>query len=201
MPNAVSCAYFAARNHIYGKSEKNVFKEGIAGAQSVRTFDTVANSAVAAGHVAAPVKSFLQKAAAFARKIVYPLIICSGVYNTVKSDDKVKTGVSQAAGITTMYAFEQIAENSLKNLNKKILSYDKVKTCKPLKYAWYVLKGMAFVAASLGGYSIGSTGGEAFVDKARSNKKIKAENTQKFPVESDLDPKNIETTLFEDMKL
>ena len=44
MPNGISCAYFAARNHIYGQKEKNMFKEGIAGAQTARAIDTVAKT-------------------------------------------------------------------------------------------------------------------------------------------------------------
>lgn len=198
MPNGVSCAYFAARNHIYGKSEHNVFKKGIAGAQSVRTVDTVAHSAAVAKHVAQPVKSFFSSAAALARKIVYPLIIASGIYNTAKSDDKVRTGVSQASGIGTMYTFEQVSERLLKNLDKKILSSNTAKNSKPLRFAWYVAKGMCFVAASLAGYNIGSSGGEAVVDKYRSKK---AQKTEKFPVEADLKPENIESTLFSDMIL
>lgn len=198
MPNAVSCAYFAARNHVYGKSEHNVFKEGIAGAQSVRTVDTVAHSSLAVNHVAQPVKTFFSSAAKLAKKILYPLIVCSGVYNTVKSDDKVRTGVSQATGIGTMYAFEQVAERILKKLDKEFLSSNLVKNSKPLRYAWYVAKGMTFATASLTGYSIGSSGGEAVVDKQRIKK---AQNSEKFPVESDLNPKNVEATLFEDMVL
>lgn len=198
MPNAVSCAYFAARNHVYGKSEHNVFKKGIAGAQSVRTVDTVAHSSLAVNHVAQPVKTFFSSAAKLAKKIVYPLIIASGVYNTVKSDDKVRTGVSQAAGIGTMYTFEQVSERLLKNLDKKILSSNAAKNSRPLRYAWYVAKGMTFAAASLAGYSIGSSGGEAVVDKHRSQK---AQKIEKFPIEADLKPENVEATLFDDMIL
>lgn len=213
MPNGVSCAYFAVRNHVYGKNENNIFKKGIAGAQSVRTADTVAHSSMLASHVASPVKSFFSSAAALARKIVYPLIIASGIFNTIKSDDKVRTGVSQASGIGTMYAFEQASEQILKNLDKKILSSNAVKNCKPLKYVWYVAKGMSFVCASLAGYSIGSDGGEAIVDRHRSKKTVNADkketqhnteiatNTAKFPLEADLKPENVEATLFADMIL
>ena len=127
MPNGVSCAYFAARNHIYGKSEKNVFKEGIAGIQSVRTVDAVTSSATASKFVSEPIKGFFSNLAAIGRKIVYPLIIASGVYNTVKAEDKVKTGVMQGAGISTMYAFETLCEKGLKQLNKKVMSTNFVK--------------------------------------------------------------------------
>ena len=105
MPNGISCAFFAARNHIYGHNEHNVFKEGIAGCQTIRTADAVADAVAHTGtvakSVAKPVSGFLGKAAKYARKIVYPLIIASGIYNTVKSDDKVKTGAMQVGGIGT----------------------------------------------------------------------------------------------------
>ena len=194
MPNGVSCAYFAVRNHIYGKNEQNMFKKGIAGVQTVRTADAVANSSVAATHVATPVKGFLGKAAALCRKIVYPLIIGSGIYNTVKSDDKVRTGISQASGIGTMYAFEQIAEKCLKNIDKKIPTSNKV-----ARYTWYVAKGLTFAAASLLGYNVGSSGGEKIVDNHRNKKQAK--NVEPFPVESDLNEKDIKATLFHDMIL
>ena len=193
MPNGVSCAYFAVRNHVYGKAENNVFKKGIAGAQTLRTADAVANSSVAATHVATPIKGFLGKAAALCRKIVYPLIIGSGVYNTFKSDDKIRTGTSQAAGIGTMYAFEQIAEKCLKSIDKKIPMNNKY-----AKYSWYVAKGLTFAAASLLGYNVGSSGGETIVDRIRSKK---ANKKQEFPVEDDLNKKDIKDTLFKDMIL
>ena len=170
MPNGISCAFFAGRNLVYGKTENNVFKEGIGCAQTVRTADTIAQTATVGAKVAAPVKSALSKAASIARKIVYPLIIGSGVYNTLVSNDKVKTGASQAGGIGTMYAFEQIAENSLKTLDKKVLNTSLCQTNKFAKIAWYVAKGMAFVGASLIGYDIGSSSAEKLVDKSRAKK-------------------------------
>ncbi len=170
MPNGISCAYFAARNHIYGKSEGNVFKEGIAGIQTVRSVDAVTASSTMSKHVSAPVKGFFGKAASWLKKLVYPLIIASGVYNTVKSDDKVRTGASQAAGIGTMYAFEQVSEKALKSVHSKLKTMPKFQGNKWAKVGWYVLQGSAFVLASLGGYSIGSKGAEAMVDSARAKK-------------------------------
>ena len=176
MPNGVSCAFFAARNHIYGHNEHNIFKEGIAGCQTIRTADAVTKAASATKNVPAPVTSFLGKAAKYARKIVYPLIIASGIYNTVKSDDKVKTGAQQAGGIATMYAFEQVAEKSLKFLNNKLQDTSFVKGNKYAKYGLYVAKGMAFVAASILGYNTGSHVAEKIVNKAVLAELEKIEN-------------------------
>lgn len=170
MPNGVSCAFFAGRNFIYGKTENNVFKEGIGCAQTVRTADSVVHSASVGAKVASPVKSALSKGAAIARKIVYPLIIGSGVYNTLVADDKVKTGAAQAGGIGTMYAFEQISEGALKSLDKKISSTAVCKNNKLARIGWYIAKGMCFVAASLTGYNIGSNGAEKIVDTSRAKK-------------------------------
>ena len=174
MPNGVSCAFFAGRNLVYGKTENNIFKEGIGCAQTVRTADSVVHSASVGAKVASPVKSALSKGAAIARKIVYPLIIGSGVYNTLVSHDKVRTGAAQAGGIGTMYAFEQISEKALKSLDKKLLNTSACKNNKLARVGWYIAKGMFFVASSLSGYNIGSNGAEKMVDVSRAKKAQKA---------------------------
>lgn len=197
MPNGISCAYFAARNHIYGKKEQNVFKEGIAGAQTARTIDTVAKTGVIKGPLATPVSGFFDKAAKIAKKVVYPLIIGSGIYNTVIAEDKVKTGASQATGIATMYAFEQVAEKSLKSINNKLLSKDIFKNHKVARVALYVAKGLAFVGASLSGYNVGSKAAEQIVDETRAKKQNKEVLNQSTP----FDTKGVEDELFKDMQL
>ena len=197
MPNGISCAYFGARNHIYGQKEKNMFKEGIAGAQTARTIDTVAKTGVIKGPLASPVISIFDKAAAVARKIVYPLIIASGVYNTAIAEDKVKTGASQASGIATMYAFEQIAEKGLKKINNKLANTKIVQNNKAARIALYIAKGLTFVAASLSGYNLGSKSAEKIVDKARDKKEeinINQENIFS-------DKNNVEDELFKEMQM
>lgn len=207
MPNGVSCAYFAARNHVYGKAENNVFKKGIAGIQTVRSVDAVTGSATMANHVSQPIKGFFSKAASCLKKLVYPLIIASGVYNTVKSDDKVKTGVSQAAGIGTMYAFEEITARALNSISKKLSVNPKFSGNKLAKAGWYILKGTAFILASLGGYSVGSAGGEAIVDKHRNKKSAKnadgdtVDIKEVLPNDPSLNPDNVESAIFDDIKL
>lgn len=197
MPNGISCAYFAARNHIYGKKEHNLFKEGIAGAQTARTIDTVAKTGVIKGPLASPVANIFDKAAAVARKIVYPLIIASGVYNTAIAEDKVKTGASQASGIATMYAFEQIAEKGLKKINNKLANTKIVQNNKAARIALYIAKGLTFVAASLSGYNLGSKSAEKIVDKARDKKQ--ATSIEEKNIFSDKN--NVEDELFKEMKI
>ncbi len=229
MPNGISCAYFAARNFIYGTKENNLFKEGIAAAQTIRTADAACNasrivedaanaanavnaSAAAAANVS-PIAKFLSKGAAIARKILYPLIIASGVYNTVKSDDKVRTGVSQAAGIATMCAFENtLAYVQKKAIPKLVEKYGSkvpkniakiaskglnfLNTNKYGKIAKYILQGILFATVSMGGYNTGSKIAEKIVDKHRSskNKKDVALLEKKL---SELG----QSKVFEDMKL
>ncbi len=193
MPNGVSCAYFALKNWKIGTTEHNVFREGISCCQTVRTADAISKSGVlhslpslmknsetaasAASSSAAVTSSaastgasVLSKAAKFARKIVYPLIIGSGIYNTVKSDDKVRTGAMQAGGITTMYAFEQVAERALKTINTKLSALPIVQNNKAAKFALYVLKGASFAAASILGFEVGKNGAKNLVDNIRYNK-------------------------------
>lgn len=211
MPNGVSCAYFAARNHIYGHNEHNVFKEGIAGCQTVRTIDSLASTKTVqnAVPIAKNTAGFWGKAAKFARRIVYPLIIASGIYNTIKAEDKVKTGAMQAGGIGTMFAFETVAEKALKNVAKKLLDTPVCQQHKAARIGVYVAKGLAFVAASLTGYTVGSNGAENIVNKIRANKAKNSKQTtdnqtdekKEFPVENDLKKSDIQETLFEDMRL
>ena len=203
MPNGISCAYFAARNYIYGTKENNLFKEGIAAAQTIRTADAACNasrivedaanavnaSAAATANVS-PFAKFLSKGAAIAKKILYPLIIASGIYNTVKSDDKLRTGVSQAAGIGTMCAFENtlayVQKKAIPNLVKKYGSKVPKNVAniasKGLNYLnnskygskiKYILQGVLFATVSMGGYNIGSKVAEKIIDKHRSSKNKK----------------------------
>ena len=179
MPNGISCAYFAARNHIYGKKEDNPFKKGIAGVQTARTVDAVAKTGAIAGPFGAPVTNFVNGIATVGRKIVYPLIIGSGIYNTVKSEDKVRIGASQACGISTMYCFEVVAEKGLNAITKTLSKSEKFTNNKFAKAFWYIAKGLAFVAASLGGYNVGSKAAESFVDNYRTSKDVSSKQKNK----------------------
>lgn len=203
MPNGISCAYFAARNHIYGKKEDNPFKKGIAGIQTARTVDSVVKTGSVAGPFGAPVTNFVSGVASVGRKIVYPLIIGSGIYNTVKSDDKVMTGTSQALGISTMYCFEKVAEKGLNSINNMLSKSEKFTNNKFAKGAWYVAKGLAFVMASLSGYDTGSKIGESLVNKCRNSNnsinnekdKLEPQNKSSFPIEEGLNDSQIFTEI------
>ncbi len=169
MPNGISCAYFAAKNYMIGKEDDNAFRLGIAGAQSARTINCI-TQAVPAINNSSKMAKCVGSIAAIAKKIVYPLIISSGIYTTFKSKDKVKTGISQTTAISSMYACEQTAESILKTIDNKVLNTPAFKNNKYLKYGYYVLKGSAYAASSLFGYNAGSKLGSSFVDKIRSKK-------------------------------
>lgn len=194
MPNGVSCLFFAGKNLIYGQKEKNTFKEGIGVIQTVRGADFLATANASQSHVSAataaasssttiaknPVTVVLGKSAQFLKRILYPLFIASGVYNTVKSDDKVKTGACQASGIGMMFAGEQLAEKGLIKLEKMIKSKPIATKSLPIKIAWYITRGLAFAGASMLGYSAGNKIAEKSVDSIRSikNNNDKTNNEQ-----------------------
>lgn len=199
MPNGISCAVFAARNHIYGKQEQNIFKEGIAHAQTARAIDSVTKTGAISGPIGTPITNFFSKAASIARKLLYPLIIGSAVYNTAKSDDKVKTGFSQGSGIVSMLAFEKVAKKLLEKANTQLLKYEPIQNNKYLKSSLYVLKGLAFVGASLMGYNLGSSTTEKIVDKIREKAPESTSNDN--PFSESTETKEMERILFEDMIL
>ena len=195
MPNGISCAYFALKNYKVAKEDENVFRGGIAGIQTVRTLDAVTSAVSAlpaatvmsiggkAARASAPVGAsfgstlppvchkagkFLSGLAQVGRKLVYPLIALSGVFNTLRSEDKVKTGTSQAAGIGLMYAAETVAEKLLIPMTSKVDSFASNKPW--LKALWAVARGAIYVTASLGGYELGNRIASSSVDKFRNKK-------------------------------
>lgn len=193
MPNGVSCLFFAGKNLIYGKKEDNLFKEGIGVIQTVRGADFLASADIggkaasasaAANSAKNPLRLFIGDAAKVLKKILYPFFILSGIYNTVKSDDKVKTGTGQAAGIGLMYTLEQIAEKNLVKAEKQIFSNPASLGNTKRKAAWYILRGAVYAAASMLGYTAGTKTAEFSIDKIRN---IKETKQQKDEITSRLD--------------
>ncbi len=172
MANGVSCAFFAARNIVNGTKEKNVFKEGIGVAQTIRTADAAASVAVKS----APLKKVISGSAKFCRAILYPLIWVSALFNTIKSKDKVKTGVSQSAAIGTMYTFEKLVDKHvIQNIEKNHAS--EFKANKKTAILWYIARGLIFAATSMTGYTLGSKIGGASVDAIRGKSDNKNKDT------------------------
>ena len=200
MPNGVSCAYFALKNYKIGKKDENLFRTGIAGAQTTRTIDCVTKATPIIKETSL-ISKFFGRAAALARKIVYPLIIGSGVYTTFKSDDKVKTGVSQGLGIASMYSCERVAERILKSLESKILNSKSAQSSKPLRIATYVLKGCAYAASSIFGFNVGNKIGSKTVDSFRN---LTSGNANKYKdiynPENMIDSTDLDDKIFDDIE-
>ena len=159
MANAVASAIFTLRNADKAVKTQNPLRGGVA----------IANGARVAGrfsHVSA-----VQSASKWAGRVVNPLLIASCAYNVYKSDDKIKTGVSSAAGLTGMF----ICENQMKNgkigkwvrQGAEFLMKKCTKNVKAQRIGTAILTGLAFVTASIGGYELASKGGEKAVDMIR----------------------------------
>lgn len=181
MPNAVSSAYFAVKNYEIGKKDDNIFRTGIGAIQTSRVINSVQKTANIA-------PNFGSGAVSFMTKLLYPLIIASGTFSTIMSEDKVKTGVSQVGSISFMYMFEKVAESILKIADKaitntKFMQKGDIKS-KAAYLAWKILKGASFAAASLSGYNIGNNTMNNIVDKHRAKKE--SENKQDSNIFSEM---------------
>ena len=131
------------------------------------------------------------KVTKFAVNNVNPLICASGVIKTAMSDDKVKTGITETAALSTMFMAEAAVKhnyNRIANSNtvSKVL---KSNTLKPVlkfleKHKWTgkagtILKGLVFVAASMTAYSAGQAVGNDVADKVKAELKIPKKINQK----------------------
>lgn len=129
------------------------------------------------------------KVTKFAVDNVNPLICASGVIKTAMAEDKVGTGITEAAALATMFTGEGLIK----------LYYDKVKDSKEFKSgmkklsdkkmikpifeylekhklggkAGAVVKGLIFVGASMGSYAIGQKFGEDFSDRVKASLDLK----------------------------
>lgn len=161
MANAVASMIFSVRNADKAMKTHNPLRGGVA----------LANGARAAGSITHA--SAAQTASKWAGKIVNPLLVASCAYNVLKSDDKVKTAASSGAGLAGMF----FCENQMKNgkVGKWVhqgadwLMKKCTKNAKAQSLGASILTGLAFVAASIGGYELASKGGEKAVDMIRKS--------------------------------
>lgn len=128
------------------------------------------------------------KAVQFAADNVNPLICASGVLKTAMSDDKVGTGVTEVAALSTMFAGEGLIKKHYdKTVNSKAVQngvekLSKTKVLKPLfnhleKYklkgkAGAIIKGLLFVGGSMTSYAVGQKFGEATANRVKANVKL-----------------------------
>lgn len=129
------------------------------------------------------------KVTKFAVNNVNPLICVSGGIKTAMSDDKVKTGITEAAALSAMFAGEglikanydkmvasQTVRNGIKYLSKsKVFKpiFEYLKKHKLEGKAAAVLKGLIFVSGSIMSYDIGHKLGEPVADRVKKNLGIK----------------------------
>ncbi len=131
----------------------------------------------------------------FAVDNVNPLICVSGVIKTMTSDDKLKTGITEAAALSAMFTGESLVK---KNYDKVVNSsafknslnkVSKNKYAKPIfEYlekhnlkgkAGLIIKGLFFVSASIGSYSIGQKLGDKLADAVKENETAPRKINQK----------------------
>lgn len=137
------------------------------------------------------------KATKFAVNNVNPLICVSGGIKTMMSDDKVKTGITEVAALSAMFAGEglikanydkivtsQTVRNGIKTLsNSKMLKpvFEYLKKHKLEGKAGAILKGLIFVAGSITSYEIGRRIGEPMANRIKANLNIKDKKPSSEP--------------------
>ena len=179
MFSAVSSAIFACRN--VGKTERGEYgRAPVAVAQGLNVLNEVAryNKALAKGTDAAvsvfenlakksKVVDYGVKAVKWSTKNVNPLICASGALKVAMSDDKKSAAVNEVAALSTMFAGERAAKAAI----PKILEHVKL----PGKLN-AIVKGVAFVCASIASYSageyIGNKINEEIQPQTKRNQKI-----------------------------
>lgn len=129
------------------------------------------------------------KVTQFAVNNVNPLICASGVVKTAMADDKVKTGITEAAALSAMFAGEGLiklhydeAANS-KAVKDAITKMSNTGVVKPVfEYleknklggkVGAVIKGLAFVGGSMASYSVGQKFGGGIANRVEANLGLK----------------------------
>ncbi len=131
----------------------------------------------------------------FAVNNVNPLICVSGAIKTAMSDDKIKTGITEAAALSTMFLAESAVKHNYNNIvNSSFVKNVKSKASnssllKPaIKFlekhnlkgkAALLLKGLLFVTASITAYSAGQAVGNDIADKVKAELKVPKKINQK----------------------
>ena len=124
----------------------------------------------------------------FAVNNVNPLICVSGGIKTAMSDDKVKTGITELAALSTMFAGEEFIKNkydkfvATQKCQNMIAEVSKNKFFKPIfdyleKHklkgkAGTIIKGLVFIAASMTSYTIGHEMGDKLADRVKANLRL-----------------------------
>ena len=134
------------------------------------------------------------KATQFAVNNVNPLICASGVIKTAMSDDKVGTGVTEAAALSAMFAGEGLIKQYYdKTVNSKTCN-NLIEKASDKKYitpvfeylekhklkgkTGAVIKGLVFVGGSMSSYAVGQNLGKDISKRVKANLGIKTEEKE-----------------------
>lgn len=191
MSNAVSSLIFACRN-VDKTQNGEVGRAPVAAAQGIKVLNEVTkyNKLLASGADAtisvfnelaqkSKAVDYTMKGVKWATNNVNPLICASGGLKVLMSDDKTSTAVKEVAALSTMFAGENIAKKVLNNkdIHNKIL--DKASNVAPKAVTKIapklhgklgtLIKGILFVGASIGSYSVGEKIGNNFADEIKAN--------------------------------
>lgn len=172
MSNAVSALIFACRN-VDKTQNGDIGRAPVAAAQGIKVLNAVTkyNKAFSTGSDAAisvfnelaqknKVVDYAVKGVKWGVKNVNPMICASAGIKVAMSDDKTETAIKEVAALSTMFAGEGIAKKLLSNCTKNGIKIGK-KLCGTKKAAKIggrtgaIIKGLLFVGASIGSYSVG----------------------------------------------
>ena len=172
MSNIISSAIFACRN-VDKTQNGEVGRAPVAAVQTINVMNQAAkyNKAIAKGAELTTsvfnkwadknrVVNYTVKGINWATKNVNPLICVSGGVKVLMSDDKVSSGIKEAAALSTMFAGEAVAKKVLPEIIKKIPVGNKVGT---------LINGLLFVGASIGSYSVGEVLGKDLAKEVKAN--------------------------------
>ena len=199
MFSAIASGFFAYRNAEKTKNGE-VGRSAVALGQTAGIFgeiskynNLVGNTARSAASVFSDLAKqnkafeYVGKVTKFAINNVNPLICVSGGIKTAMSDDKIKTGITETAALTTMFAAEALVKDNYERISKNVYSkITKTEKLKPIlefleKHKWTgkagsVIKALSFVAASMTAYTIGEKIGNNMSEDVKkvinSHKKI-----------------------------
>lgn len=207
MYSAIASGIFAARN-VDKTSNGEIGRSAVAWGQTAGVIQEIAKydgmvaksarSAVSVfSDLAKQNKAFeyAGKITKFAVNNVNPLICVSGAIKTAMSDDKLQTGITETAALTTMFAGEAFCKNNYekfiksKTCQETLAKAAKNKYLKPVfEYlekhklkgkAGMIVKALTFIAASMTAYSIGHNMGDDLAHRVKANLGVKNKIDQK----------------------
>lgn len=186
MSNVVSSIIFARRN-IDKTQNGDIGRAPVAAAQCINAFGEISryNKVLAKGTDAAvgllqnaaknsKALDYTLKGVSWATKHVNPMIAVSGVVKTIRSEDKLSTGITETSALGTMFAGEKLVNCVLEALSKCNFKNPAIaKIFNKNTKIGAIVHGVLFVAGSIASYSLGEYMGKKMA------KEVKTELTYK----------------------